>query len=219
MPLPKPNENESKEDFLDRCMANPTMNNEYPNRDQRYAVCNSQWKRRKKDFETEDAKMPTIPFKSYPKAPEDTAWSFSSEDGNKLIESGGCKAFAMVHALMKSGGSYIDEEKFKKSDFNLPHHKYVGGSIKTVLRGVIAASGALQGARGGVQGYSSEDKNGAKNHLNKHFGEFNRDDLKKAFQATLLGTYMSKDIVLREFCAKQLKKLEFDEPVEIELSE
>lgn len=43
MPLPKPQSNENKDDFLDRCMANPTMNDEYPDNDQRYAVCNDIW--------------------------------------------------------------------------------------------------------------------------------------------------------------------------------
>ncbi len=41
MPLPKPNGDESQEDFMGRCMANDVMNSEYPDRDQRYAVCNS----------------------------------------------------------------------------------------------------------------------------------------------------------------------------------
>jgi len=43
MPLPTPNDGESKKDFLDRCMANPTMNDDFPDNAQRFAVCNSQW--------------------------------------------------------------------------------------------------------------------------------------------------------------------------------
>ena len=43
MPLPKPKKNESKKDFLDRCMADSIMNEEYEEEDQRYAVCNSIW--------------------------------------------------------------------------------------------------------------------------------------------------------------------------------
>jgi hypothetical protein len=42
MPIPQPNKNESKQDFISRCMRNDTMNKEYPNNDQRYAVCNQQ---------------------------------------------------------------------------------------------------------------------------------------------------------------------------------
>ena len=46
MPLPTPNKNESNENFIDRCMGNPTMNEEYPDESQRRAVCESQWERK-----------------------------------------------------------------------------------------------------------------------------------------------------------------------------
>lgn len=47
MPLPKPNPSESNTDFLDRCMSHETMIGEYPNEDQRYAVCNNLLKDKK----------------------------------------------------------------------------------------------------------------------------------------------------------------------------
>lgn len=47
MPIPKPNKDERKVDYLPRCMSNPTMNEDYPNNDQRYAVCQSTWNRSK----------------------------------------------------------------------------------------------------------------------------------------------------------------------------
>ncbi len=43
MPIPKPGENESRDDFISRCMSNDTMQ-EYE-REQRFAVCNNQWRR------------------------------------------------------------------------------------------------------------------------------------------------------------------------------
>lgn len=43
MPLPTPNTDEEKDDFIARCMANPTMTDEYPEADQRRAVCEQQW--------------------------------------------------------------------------------------------------------------------------------------------------------------------------------
>jgi phage head maturation protease len=43
MPLPEPG-NESRDEFLERCMADEIMNDEYPDTDQRYAVCNSLWR-------------------------------------------------------------------------------------------------------------------------------------------------------------------------------
>ena len=41
MPIPKPNKDESKKNFITRCMGNPTMNKEYPDPGQRYAICNN----------------------------------------------------------------------------------------------------------------------------------------------------------------------------------
>lgn len=44
MPLPKRGEKETKQEFLTRCMSNSTMNKEYPDSSQRYAVCMGQSK-------------------------------------------------------------------------------------------------------------------------------------------------------------------------------
>ena len=44
MPIPKPNNNESEKEFLDRCMVDPTMVAEYDDK-QRYAICESQLER------------------------------------------------------------------------------------------------------------------------------------------------------------------------------
>jgi len=49
MPLPKPKNDEKKKEFLDRCMADGAMNEEYPDNDQRYAVCNSLWDENKSE--------------------------------------------------------------------------------------------------------------------------------------------------------------------------
>ena len=49
MPLVKPKENEEKDDFLERCMGNKVMNDEFPDNKQRYAVCNQIWRDKDKD--------------------------------------------------------------------------------------------------------------------------------------------------------------------------
>jgi hypothetical protein len=41
MPIPKPNSNEKPEAFINRCMADAVMIQEYPNEQQRLAVCAS----------------------------------------------------------------------------------------------------------------------------------------------------------------------------------
>lgn len=58
MPIPEPRTNEPRNAFIDRCMGDETMNQEYPTREQRYAVCVAQlgnretikkeWKKKKK---------------------------------------------------------------------------------------------------------------------------------------------------------------------------
>jgi len=44
MPLPKPKETENQEQFMRRCVASETMNKEYPDIQQRVAVCYTQWR-------------------------------------------------------------------------------------------------------------------------------------------------------------------------------
>ena len=48
MPLPKPIEDETQDDFIDRCMASDEMNEEFPDQDQRLAVCFQRWKDKEK---------------------------------------------------------------------------------------------------------------------------------------------------------------------------
>lgn len=43
MPMPTPREDEEKDEFIDRCMGDETMNDEFEDPAQRRAVCESQW--------------------------------------------------------------------------------------------------------------------------------------------------------------------------------
>ena len=45
MPLPRPQPKELRKDFLERCMGDPVMLTEYPDAEQRYAVCKQQYER------------------------------------------------------------------------------------------------------------------------------------------------------------------------------
>ena len=47
MPLPRPRKGETQKKFISRCMSNDVMNSEFPDEDQRAAVCHSQWRRAK----------------------------------------------------------------------------------------------------------------------------------------------------------------------------
>jgi hypothetical protein len=48
MPIPKPEKNENSQKFVARCMGNETMKKDYPNNQQRIAICLGQTKRRSK---------------------------------------------------------------------------------------------------------------------------------------------------------------------------
>jgi len=44
MPLPKPKDGETQEQWIERCMSNETMKKEFPDNDQRIAVCHEKWR-------------------------------------------------------------------------------------------------------------------------------------------------------------------------------
>lgn len=44
MPLPDPKQQEERDQFIARCMANPTMRADFKDIKQRAAVCYSQWR-------------------------------------------------------------------------------------------------------------------------------------------------------------------------------
>lgn len=48
MPIPKPEKNEDKQKFVQRCMSNETMKKEYPDNSQRIAVCLGQTSKKSK---------------------------------------------------------------------------------------------------------------------------------------------------------------------------
>lgn len=48
MPIPTPQKNQEKDEFMASCMSSDTMLKEYPNQKQRAAVCYSQFDRKKK---------------------------------------------------------------------------------------------------------------------------------------------------------------------------
>ena len=47
MPLPKPTEDETMSKFISRCMTDPIVKKEFPEREQRAAVCRSQFDKKK----------------------------------------------------------------------------------------------------------------------------------------------------------------------------
>ena len=48
MPIPKPRADQNEEDYIGFCMADPTMNADYPDNSQRYAICIGTWQDKNK---------------------------------------------------------------------------------------------------------------------------------------------------------------------------
>jgi len=46
MPIPKPRENEGRNEFVSRCMSNDVMKREYPDAKQRVAICYAAWRKK-----------------------------------------------------------------------------------------------------------------------------------------------------------------------------
>lgn len=63
MPMPKPESGESQDDFIQRCMGNEVMRQDYPDSEQRSAVCHTQWKEKEMPME-EKAKFKGFEIKA-----------------------------------------------------------------------------------------------------------------------------------------------------------
>ena len=102
-----------------------------------------------------------IPSHQTEKADEDTDW----DAGAEVRKAEGKSELRRMH-------TYVDDEgdPEAKSSYKLPHHKADG---TVVWAGVVAAMGALMGARGGVS-IPGESRRGIYNHLKKHYDQFDK---------------------------------------------
>jgi len=104
----------------------------------------------------------TIPYKKTPLAPVDEKW-----DGKAAKQA--------EPTVLKVICAWMDEKNPDvKSSYKLPHHKPTGEHA-CVWNGVRAAAAALMGARGGAA-IPSEDVPKVKNHLEKHYKDFDKGD-------------------------------------------
>lgn len=143
-----------------------------------------------------------IPFKHYPLADEDTAW-----DGPKVVADSEVEDLAKICAWKADK----DEADLTKGDFKLPHHLSKADGYKTVKQGVVAAAGALMGARGGVA-IPEKDVDGVKAHLKKHYAEFDltwpEDKAAWVAQAKAIGIKDIEQKAGRRLSADSLSKLD-----------
>ena len=113
--------------------------------------------------------MSVVPFKHFPLADSGISWSFSGEDGNRLIDSGGWSLFKQTHTWFDSEEGNLPENK---SAYKLPHHKEIDGEVKTVWRGVTAAMSRLMQQNTQIP---EDDRRSCYNHLSRHYREFDEE--------------------------------------------
>jgi len=160
MPLPKPKDGEKQDDFIKRCMSSEAMKKEFPDSDQRLAVCFQKWRDKdKKDMEPGELRG-ALPYKDKGAADEGTSWN-----GPKEV------AAAEVDDL-KIMCAWVDPEQTDtKQGYKLPHHR--NSDKKAVWKGVSAAGAVIMGARGGAD-IPDSDIPAVKKHLGRHYAHWDK---------------------------------------------
>ena len=116
-----------------------------------------------------------VPFKEYPLASKDRPWTASSAADRLRRWAGGPNKEEIDFTRYRQGFAWYDSEDVENfGAYKLPHHDVIDGEIHTVFRGVVAAMGALLGARGGVDIPDSERRS-VYNHLARHYREFDEE--------------------------------------------
>ena len=119
-----------------------------------------------------------VPPHDPPKASRDLEW-----DGDAAVKrlrkwassDGSGKKDKIDFDKYAQGFAWFDaDNKEAFSSYKLPHQDIIDGKLKTVWRGVIAAMGALLGARGGVD-IPDVQRKATYNHLAAHYRQFDED--------------------------------------------
>jgi HK97 family phage prohead protease len=104
-----------------------------------------------------------IPYNEMPLADRDAEWNGPAEVARAESSE---SELRMMHAWVDPDG-----DPDAKSSYKLPHHTTSG---EVVFRGVVAAMGALLGARGGVD-IPDADRRGVYDHLAEHYADFDEE--------------------------------------------
>jgi len=103
-----------------------------------------------------------IPYRRTPLAPEGTDW-----DAGKEVREAEISDLKVMCAI-------VEGDPDLKTSYKLPHHK-ASGEHACVWRAVANCAAVLMGARGGVQA-SAASIAGAKEHIAKHYKDFDKGD-------------------------------------------
>lgn len=126
-----------------------------------------------------DMELTAVPFKKYPLITEG-AWSGSEAElrirKKYSSDESGDKDTVDFDKYKEGFAWYNSEDRENFGSYKLPHHDIEEGQLKTHRGGVIGASNALAGARGGVN-IPAGDLSAVRSHINKHRQEFDLEPL------------------------------------------
>lgn len=104
-----------------------------------------------------------------PLAPEDTPWGWDTDTANEVLgEPPDWERYAMAHLWMDAANPE------RRASYKLPFAKVVQGELHIVFRGVAAAMGALNGARGGVD-IPDADRSKVYDRITKLYQRFDKE--------------------------------------------
>jgi len=148
MPIPSPNKNEKKNDFIGRCMQNENMIKEYPNEKKQAAVCHSQWD----EYEKNKLKGVVI-MKIMMPTDNEKMGDFM----DRCMKDGGTKDECKINWDKKEGGARMDT-KITKVEFQAAYPDLFTEIQKEVFDKAFS-EGMVKGKEEGLlQGAESERK-------------------------------------------------------------
>lgn len=169
MPLPKPKKTESKDEFLERCLASPSIQKEFSSNDQRVAVCNALWinaNEKKEEISGHFVKIEKQdPVNKVVKGVVYTAFDVDSDGETMTVEDvqKACwnflaqrkeKNIDIQHDWQQSGCYVVESYMTEKDDPNFPENSWIMGVKCTDEIFEKVVSGDLNGFSFG--GYSEK---------------------------------------------------------------
>lgn len=116
-----------------------------------------------------------VAYEETPKADKDSSWDGAAASA-RLRHWAGIQSAADLDPETKKkysrGFAYVAGDGSRLDDYKLPHHDVHDGRLVVVYKGVVAALAAVNGARGGVNFDSADDKPKVYQHLAKHYQQF-----------------------------------------------
>ncbi len=109
-----------------------------------------------------------------PTAPRERDWDWDGTDKMDQLIARGWKTVSNAHAWHDPDEDPEHDPPEQKSAYKLPHHELIGGRLRVVWRGVVAAMTVVNGARGGVD-IPDRDRRAAWKHLAAHYRQFDEE--------------------------------------------